>query len=330
MLPKEKLKRFHLSPAYTIMLVPHSEESVRKFQMPVSFVKAAIIISLCCILAASYGVVNYLTMKKNMTELHTLRSVNQSQKAALQSLEEETAKLKTKMDEVNGLESSIKEMLNGTNLSSRSESSSTRRQAINSPDQSTEKNGLDKLLAIFSAPSPEAQAAQWNNQFGEIAEQADSLIAEMDISTEELASLKEQLAERISYLRAKPTGWPVQGRITSKFGYRPSPFGGRRTEYHDGLDIAAPYGTPVLAPCDGKVVFAGRTAVLGKTVTIQSDHGFQTVFGHNSKVNVKVGDAVSRGDCISHVGSTGRSTGAHVHYEVWVSGKRTDPIDYLN
>lgn len=327
---KEKLKKSRLSRSYTVMLVPHSEEAVRKFKMPVSLVRTVIIVSLCCLLAISYGVVNYLDMKKNMAELTTLRSVNKSQEAKLQSLETETAKLKTKMTEVNGLENSIKEMLKENKLSSRSESSSDRRQIINSPDQTTEKRGLKDLLTLFSPESPVAQADQWDNLFRKIEKQADSLIYEMDNSTKELKVLKEQLAKEISYLRAKPTGWPVQGRITSEFGYRPSPFGGRKTEFHSGLDIAPPYGTPVLSTCDGKVVFAGRQTVLGQTVIIQSNYGFHTVFGHNSKINVKVGETVSRGDCISHTGNTGRSTGTHLHYEVWVSGEKVNPMDYIN
>ncbi|MEL7563865.1 MAG: M23 family metallopeptidase [Dehalobacterium sp.] len=329
---KENLIKFRRSRFYTVMLVPHSEETVRKFKVPISLVKAALIVLICCLLATSYCVVNYINMKKNMAELNILRTVNKSQEAKLQSLETETSTLKTKMAEVNGLENSIKEMLKDNKLSSRSESSSDRRQIISSPDQTSEKYVWKDLLATIIPKSPTAQADQWKNRFEEIEKQTDGLISEMNNSTEELGVLKEQLAEKISYLRAKPTGWPVQvpGRITSEFGERPSPFGGKKTEFHSGLDIAVPYGTPVLSTCDGKVVFAGRQTVLGKTVIIQNNYGFQIVFGHNSKINVKVGETVSRGDCVSHTGNTGRSTGTHLHYEVWVSGEKVDPMDYIN
>jgi len=329
---KEKLIKFRRSRFYTVMLVPHSDEKVQKFKVPVSLVKAALIVFICCLLVTSYGVVSYMNMKKNMAELNILRTVNKSQETKLQSLEAETSNLKIKMAEVNGLENSIKEMLKDNKLSSRSESSSDRRQIISSPDQTSEKYLWKDLLARVVPKSPADQADQWNNRFGEIERQTDSLVNEMNNSTEELEVLKEQLAKRINYLRAKPTGWPVQvqGRITSEFGERPSPFGGKKTEFHSGLDIAVPYGTPVLSTCDGKVVFAGRKTVLGKTVIIQNNHGFQIVFGHNSKINVKVGETVSRGDFVSNTGNTGRSTGTHLHYEVWVSGEKVNPMDYIN
>jgi len=116
--------------------------------------------------------------------------------------------------------------------------------------------------------------------------------------------------------------WPVVGQITSKFGYR-------RSGFHSGLDIAAPTGTTVFAADSGTVVFAGYKSYYGRVIEI--DHGggkIITVYGHNSALLAKVGDQVKKGQPIARVGSTGRSTGPHVHFEVRIDGTPTNPLSY--
>ena len=129
-------------------------------------------------------------------------------------------------------------------------------------------------------------------------------------------------------LRGVPLGMPVWGRITSKYGYRRDPFNGR-IEFHEGVDIKARWGTPVRATADGKVIFAGRKWGYGKAVIIKHKHGFRTLYGHLSKIKVKRGQRVKAGDIIGYVGSTGRSTGPHVHYEVWRYSKKQNPYKYM-
>ena len=116
--------------------------------------------------------------------------------------------------------------------------------------------------------------------------------------------------------------------MTSRYGYRISPFTGKR-KFHAGLDIAADIGTPVGAPARGKVVMVGRKGPLGKTVVLDHGYGFRTTFGHNSRVHVKLGQEVERGETIAEVGNTGRSTGPHLHYAVKVNEKSVNPADYI-
>ena len=126
-----------------------------------------------------------------------------------------------------------------------------------------------------------------------------------------------------------PTGnyiWPVYGRITSRFGYR-SIFGSY--SYHSGLDIAVPYGTSVKASDGGTVTFAGYKGSYGYLVIITHGNGEQTYYGHNSSLLVSAGDKVYQGQTIAKAGSTGRSTGPHLHFEVRVNGQRTNPRGYL-
>jgi murein DD-endopeptidase MepM/ murein hydrolase activator NlpD len=151
----------------------------------------------------------------------------------------------------------------------------------------------------------------------------------LDILDLEYITFLHQEAEKFKkYLSRIPLGPPVWGRITSRYGYRIDPFTGRY-EFHDGIDIKAPWGTRVRATADGKVIYAGWKAGYGKTVIIRHAYGFKTMYAHLSRIKVRAGQWVKSGDVIGYVGSTGRSTGPHVHYEVWRYSKRENPIKYM-
>ncbi|GHV52760.1 peptidase M23 [Synergistales bacterium] len=123
-------------------------------------------------------------------------------------------------------------------------------------------------------------------------------------------------------------GWPVMGKLSSRFGWRRSPFTGRRT-YHAGIDISAPRGRAIVASAAGRVVHAGWLGGYGRAVVISHPGGVTTLYGHCSKVLVRVGKNVRRGERIALVGSTGRSTGNHVHFEVRYGGTPTNPLRAL-
>lgn len=120
-----------------------------------------------------------------------------------------------------------------------------------------------------------------------------------------------------------PSLMPCEGKVTSGFGRR------RRRRFHKGIDIAAPRGTPIFAAAHGKVIFSGRKGGYGKTVMLDHGAGVQTLYAHNSKIEVQEGDWVSQGQQISKVGNTGRSTGPHLHYEVRLDGRPVNPKPYL-
>lgn len=122
--------------------------------------------------------------------------------------------------------------------------------------------------------------------------------------------------------------WPVNGPITSEFGWRVHPIY-KTKRFHEGLDIAVPMGTPVKAAAGGKVILADWAGGYGKAVIIDHGGGISTLYGHNSSLDVKVGDVVYPGQVISHAGSTGFSTGPHVHFEVRQNGAPVNPHDWL-
>jgi murein DD-endopeptidase MepM/ murein hydrolase activator NlpD len=126
-----------------------------------------------------------------------------------------------------------------------------------------------------------------------------------------------------------PSIWPVSGKLESGMGGRRNPFGGRGFEYHEGQDIDAAYGTPVMVAASGTVTIAGRQRGYGNVIYVDHGAGLSTRYGHLSEIDVKLGQTVTRGQTIGLVGSTGRSTGPHLHYEVRINNQPVDPRQYL-
>lgn len=140
--------------------------------------------------------------------------------------------------------------------------------------------------------------------------------------------LDEYLLDKESILKSTPTVLPAVGWITSYFGHRISPYAGR-LKMHEGLDVGAPFGTPIYAPADGLITYSGIKSGFGKFVQIDHGYGIETLYAHSQKLVAKKGDLVKRGDMIARVGSTGHSTGPHLHYEVRVNGIAVDPLYFV-
>ncbi len=140
--------------------------------------------------------------------------------------------------------------------------------------------------------------------------------------------LERRFDERRLLISATPAITPAKGLLTSGFGYRRDPFTGRRA-FHRGVDIVAPRGHEIHATGDGLVIRAGRLPILGSAVYVSHGLGIVTRYGHLSKIHVTPGERVMRGDVLGFVGSSGRSTGNHVHYEVRVDGEPVDPLGYI-
>jgi murein DD-endopeptidase MepM/ murein hydrolase activator NlpD len=132
----------------------------------------------------------------------------------------------------------------------------------------------------------------------------------------------------VDLVNALPIRWPLRGPVNSEFGPRTSPWTGR-PEQHHGIDIGSPPGTPVRAPATGTVVAANTHGRLGKHIAVDHGNGVTSLYGHLEAVDVKPGDRVAKGQVIGLVGSTGRSTGPHLHYELLVDGKPVDPRTFV-
>lgn len=141
-------------------------------------------------------------------------------------------------------------------------------------------------------------------------------------------SLAVLLVEKADQLRHTPSIWPVNGIFVSDFGARIDPFTGA-VRYHKGIDISANTGTSIYAPADGTVIFCGWSGGWGLNLVIRHSDLISTRFAHCSAIDVAVGQSVQRGDLIGRVGSTGRSVGPHVHYEVLKNGIQIDPENFI-
>jgi len=154
------------------------------------------------------------------------------------------------------------------------------------------------------------------------------LMDTLDYKEKELQNFIAEMEERLEYLETVPDLWPTTGRLTSKFGTRQDPFT-RGTSYHEGIDIANSVGTNIVAAAKGKVTFAGYKSGYGRTIIINHGNGYTTLYGHLSKLLVSAGDRVEKGQVIGKMGSTGRSTGPHLHFEVHKDGKLLNPLNIL-
>lgn len=144
----------------------------------------------------------------------------------------------------------------------------------------------------------------------------------------ELQQLQDYYTTRRILMASMPSVEPVRGYLSDHFGYRADPFNGKR-DFHPGIDISAPRGTKVLATADGIVGFSGRQASYGKLVTVDHKFGLSTRYGHLNRILVEVGQPVKKGDIIGYVGSTGRATGAHLHYEVRLNSRPLNPLRFF-
>ena len=171
-----------------------------------------------------------------------------------------------------------------------------------------------------------------NSLMRDMHEQIEQLSRASGSQQEEFESLIRSLEDQQNLLASTPAIRPisrgVKSWVTSKFGYRKSPFTGKR-EFHKAYDIASRKGTPILATADGVVTFSGKKGLLGNTIVIDHGHGMVTRYGHNHKLLKKRGDKVKRWESIALMGSTGRSTGPHVHYEVHLNGIPVNPEKYI-
>ena len=180
---------------------------------------------------------------------------------------------------------------------------------------------LSDFRKLLSKRASEIRETSLNNSIFRMQE-------ESRIRLSSYAEVTWYITNKHNVAKATPSIWPITGRITSSYGYRIAPLS-IASEYHTGVDIANEPGTPVHATADGVVRYSGWANGYGLSMVL--DHGFSysTLYGHLSELLVKEGAQVKRGQLIGRVGSTGTSTGPHLHYEVWLDGTPANPVKYL-
>ena len=285
---------------FTILIIPEGSHQVRRFGVRSSVVKAVLAVSVVVALGLAGLITDYVMTNLDRNELQRLQVENLSQREELHRLVVKLEDLRQEMVVLAQNDAKVRVMA---------------------------KLSAPKGDSIAGVGGP-ARADDVNREFNEIQQRIDEVRRQIDLRRESQEEIQGILNDQRSLLAAKPSGWPVKGWLTSNFGMRRDPFNGRR-KIHEGLDIAARTGTPVIATADGIVSSVKTEAGYGKMVTIDHGYGYLTLYGHNSKYNVKVGQRVRRGDRIASVGNTGRSTGSHVHYEIRLNGVPVNPNKYL-
>lgn len=300
---------------WTLVLVPHTGNGrVVRFCCPqwVGYALAAgaaILVIVAGILINSYRVA-----QAEMAALQQLKTVNEEQAERIRQLQEKAAALDAQAQQVKALEEQVRQMVG---LESRPGGMGGGQPAP----------PVTPRVADRSEDLPGAD--QWRLALGEL----DAVLANaqegLQAGTEQLDRLKQEVEAKLRRQAAYPDAWPVRGRVTSPFGWRTNPFTGRGQEFHDGLDIDARLGDPVRAAGGGRVIFAGWREGYGRMVTIDHGYGYRTSYAHNSQLLVKTGQTVQKGEVIARVGSSGRSTGSHMHFMVEKGGRLINPLEVL-
>ncbi len=335
---------------YTLIFVSDERSPVKRFQIPKNFVQRAIYGAAAVALVFLLLSWDYWRVRADNSELDGLRVEAAEQREQIRRFETTLAEARVELERVRELERKVRIIANLPGAANVGGEGVTELAPLpeghegqpilpagvpvdpNAPVptgqgggslQSDTVSALDEVELRERALS--SDGAQHVHRLGAVAEGITSVASVRGVSLDELLI---QLDDKRVRLESMPSVWPARGWLTSRFGPRVSPFTGR-AQHHAGLDIAAAKGTPITAPARGRVAYVGRKGPLGNALVIDHGFGVRTVYGHNDKVHVAVGQTVERGDVVAAIGNSGRSTGPHLHYVVEVNGKPKDPLDYI-
>jgi len=279
---------------YSIMVVPHDAGGrAVSLKIPASWVYATAGLAIFSVLFVFSSFVFTTLVSRRMVDYAGTIAKNKQQEEVIRSFSLKTGKVAEAIDELVKKDNELRNLLG--------------------------LKGWKSKIQLSTDISHESQADKVNIH---LAKANDSL-AEREKSLEELKAWVKVVRSRFA---STPSSWPIYGAIVSRFGYRSYPWRGM----HTGLDIKANYGAPIRATANGVVSYVGWRSGYGKTVEINHGYGVSTLYAHNSNYAVKIGQRVQKGQVISYVGTTGWTTGPHLHYEVRRAGQPLNPVAYLN
>jgi murein DD-endopeptidase MepM/ murein hydrolase activator NlpD len=296
---------------YTFLIIPKRKSSAKRLTLSNKVLKGVAFCIMAVILASMYTYYDYIRIKRDKIELERLRRQTTEQKVQIDDLAEKVNNFAMRMEELSQLDKNIRTMANVE-----------------------DKRYKGQILGIGGSINDETKI----KSHAETDQRM--VIAKIDQNVEQLSKdaveqknsfneLFKFLKKQKSILAATPSIWPVQGWVTSEFGFRASPIGGSR-EFHKGIDIATRMGVHVVAPADGLVSEISYDRDVGHMIKIDHGYGMSSWYGHLLRTAAKQGNMVKRGDILGYVGNSGRSTGSHLHYSVILNGIPVNPRKYLN
>jgi murein DD-endopeptidase MepM/ murein hydrolase activator NlpD len=298
------------SPRYTILIANRNSGAVRRLtvaRLPVALAGAAVLGIPLIFMLIGLG-----ARQATRLEVESLRTTNETLKVENDSYREATGELAV---QISSLQAALAQ------LSDQAQLDPATKEAIQKLPAVIRSRAVGGSLPSSLTETPKAETGTPQGTFG-------ALRGLLGVLEDSLASVKTKVESQQALARATPSIWPIAGWLSSGYGNRSDPFTGQ-PDFHAGLDISADKGTPVRATADGVVESAAYNGNYGNSILISHGFGIETRFGHLSGYAVGVGQKVKRGDVVGYVGSTGRATASHLHYEILLNGSAINPLKLL-
>jgi murein DD-endopeptidase MepM/ murein hydrolase activator NlpD len=317
---------------YTVLVFSQQAARVKKFILSPLALKVAVTALVLLLTVSGYLVYDYVSYQKKVLDLKELRSELNSQQVEIQSFLEKISLLEEQLGRLKLVEEQVKKDFREVQDLKKEK----KVKKLSPPPGQPQKTSQ-----LTQAIEPKQQPAHLKGEEVSILEkERPRLVSRLHMELMELSKeafqreqtlkeLREFLQAQKSVLLSIPSLWPVIGRISSAFGETRLSSSSGGTRPHMGVDICAPSGTPVMAPAEGIVIFAGWEAEYGRLVCLDHGHGFTTMFGHLKEIQVKAGGRIQAGQVLGTVGTSGNTTGPHLHYEVRIYGQPANPYSYL-
>lgn len=296
----------NLKDKFTLILIPNSKGVSRQMTVPRLLVYGSALAILVLLATSLYLSAGFLTDQVTSAELQRLRAENANMNKKFEQMRWDLAEVERRYTDLVQKEMAVRTL-------------------FDLPEISLEERQLG-----IGGPTPPAVANMTpvEHEAYITGREIERLLRLSDFELQNFSEVEKELVGLKDRLDHTPSIWPTKGWLSSGYGMRNDPFTGYRTMHH-GLDIASQRGTPIVATASGKVVSVRYNGSLGKMVTIDHGYGFKTRYGHLHEAKVKVGQRVERGDVIALMGSSGYSTGPHLHYEILRNGKSLNPGKYI-
>ncbi len=292
---------------FTLLVIPHSARGMLRFSFPRWMAMAAGGVAIGIVLLVLGVFVSYGLLVGRLAQDAALRRINLQEASQMAKLYGETAAINREMERIRTMDREVRRLVG--------------RKANRVPGNPV------------SFQPGHALSNRGGIQRGErlaVATRTRLELLRRQLPGEEVrvAALQRAVREENGFLRAVPQGWPAYGRISSPFGWRINPVFDTR-EFHEGVDIALSYGTPLRATGSGQVQFVGWQTGYGRVVIVDDGYGYSSLYSHLSRFRVHQGEWIHRGEIVAYVGDSGWSTGPHVYYQIFLYGRPVNPAPYL-